>query len=281
MMKRSTKLRLIRPFVEKLSTNSDVTILTFHGIAQSNFEKFSHLIIQLKNQFNFIQPGELFEGSSKVSGKQNILITFDDGYECQKQVIEQVLDPLAIKSLLFVCNDFLDLRGEKAKNFVAKHFFPKSSLNERLLFASDAMTHGDLRRLISNGHFVAAHTFSHPQLSSIEDEKLLYKEIILAADELEENVGTKIDAFAFPFGGHLSINKRALEICSKRFRFIFSNIRGSNKIFPRQRIYFRQNINFEDPYWVTNLFVEGKFDWKYSYQRYVLNRMYDEAQKAQ
>ena len=67
MMKRSTKLRLIRPFVEKLSTKSDVTILTFHGIAQSNFEKFSHLIIQLKNQFNFIQPGELFEGSSKVS----------------------------------------------------------------------------------------------------------------------------------------------------------------------------------------------------------------------
>ena len=59
----------------------------------------------------------------------------------------------------------------------------------------------------------------------------------------------------------------ALELSMKRYKYIFSNIRGSVSDSPSTSFIFRQNIAPEDPIWLVKLIIEGRLDWKYKKSR--------------
>ena len=121
----------------------------------------------------------------------------------------------------------------------------------------------DIRWLKSNGHVIGAHTASHKAVSLINDPDEALDEIVRSADRLEQKIGVAINAFAFPYGTPELVSKYALNLASKRFKYIFSNVRGSLEDSPSQEFIFRQNITPGDSMWLVKLIIEGRLNWNH------------------
>ncbi len=57
-----------------------------------------------------------------------------------------------------------------------------------------------------------AHTRTHADLGSIQDECKLYDEVVVAGEELQESLGKPVRYFAFPYGMPANLNSRAFQM---------------------------------------------------------------------
>jgi peptidoglycan/xylan/chitin deacetylase (PgdA/CDA1 family) len=88
------------------------------------------------------------------------------------------------------------------------------------------MNVAELRDLASAGMTIGAHTLSHPMLSQAPPE-IAFTEIAESRTRLEAVLGTRIWAFAYPFGDSQSVTPEILEMPSKAgFRAAFLNVGG-------------------------------------------------------
>ncbi len=62
------------------------------------------------------------------------------------------------------------------------------------------------------GAEIGAHTRNHTDLGAIDDEGVLYDEIVGARNELADAIESPVDYFAFPFGRHANLSDRAFHI---------------------------------------------------------------------
>ena len=135
---------------------------------------------------------------------------------------------MGIQALFFIVSDFMSLQNqEDAIDFISKNIQPGSQPID-LPETWNNMTQKDLEALLEQGHTIGAHTKTHARLSNIKVEKNLQEEIISCADILEKKLGVPIDHFAYTFGDLASFSEEALLIAKRRFRFIYSGLRGDN-----------------------------------------------------
>ena len=125
------------------------------------------------------------------------------------------------------------------------------------------MSWGDVEWLLDQGHQVGAHSANHIKLIDSETESDLHEEILNSTERLEKRLGSRINTFAFPFGGCSDIGLRALSLAKDRFDYTFSNVRGSVADSPGSHFLFRQNLVPGDPLWLVKAMIEGRMDWKY------------------
>ena len=78
-------------------------VLMFHDIDEKDFSKFENLLKNLKKKYKIVDPKKL----NTLSGKNNVLLTFDDGFLSSYQFSKKVLDKHKIKSLFFLVSDLL------------------------------------------------------------------------------------------------------------------------------------------------------------------------------
>jgi len=166
-------------------------------------------------------------GEEPIRGR-NLLLSFDDGFASNRVAAEQVLNPLGIRALFFVVSDFIALnnRGE-ARDFIARHIQPGTNVND-LPEHLHNMSWADLEALLEQGHCVGGHTRTHARLSEIDAEPDLEREIIASADALALRLGVPIEHFAYTFGDLASFSENALAVARRRFRFVYSGLRGDN-----------------------------------------------------
>ena len=121
------------------SNNQQLRVLIFHDIEKEKETSFYELIQNLKKNWNIVSPEEfknIISGKKSLNKKNNILLTFDDGYKYQKIVTEKYLDPLNIKALFFIVSEFIKIGDIQAsQNFIRKNFYDDQS-NEKLDEAS-------------------------------------------------------------------------------------------------------------------------------------------------
>jgi peptidoglycan/xylan/chitin deacetylase (PgdA/CDA1 family) len=96
-----------------------------------------------------------------------------------------------------------------AEDFAAAYLRePISSKRFRLLGPAD------LRTLLDSGMSVGAHTLSHPALSNLSEDRAWF-EIVEGRRRLEKTLGREVWAFAYPFGGPVSVSEREFNLASK------------------------------------------------------------------
>ena len=133
----------------------------------------------------------------------------------------------AIFAIFFIVSKFASLDNkEKTREFIAKNFFPEKSLSDIPNHLSN-MDWNDLEYLLSQGHHIGGHTANHLRLSELPESEL-YDEIVSSADILEERLGVNLEHFAYSFGNLESFSPAALEIAKKRFKYIYTGLRGDN-----------------------------------------------------
>jgi peptidoglycan/xylan/chitin deacetylase (PgdA/CDA1 family) len=84
----------------------------------------------------------------------------------------------------------------------------------------------ELRQLVDQGMCIGSHTLNHPMLSQ-QSSELAWKEISGSRSALENALGTRIWALAYPFGDPLSVTSREWEMAERAgFACAFMNVGG-------------------------------------------------------
>ncbi|QQR81389.1 MAG: polysaccharide deacetylase family protein [Deltaproteobacteria bacterium] len=212
------------------SSNNRLRVLLYHDISPDDQDCFAAQLRWLSRSWSFVTPKQfeaMISGEEKIRGS-NLLVTFDDGFASNRVVAEQVLNPMKIKALFFVVSDFIELQNRKeSRDFISKNIYygpPPELLPENW----QNMTWADLEALLEQGHCIGSHTRSHARLGLIDSQSDLEREVISGADILERRLGTSIDHFAYTFGDLRSFSDKALITARRRFRYIYSGLRGDN-----------------------------------------------------
>ena len=204
--------------------------MIYHDIPQNEERTFASQLRWLKKHWNIISPKEfekLILGDVPLAG-DNLMITFDDGFISNRLIAERILNPMGIQAIFFVVSDFVNIDDNlEARNFIANNITPKIETTDLPKDWGNMKWH-DLEALIEQGHTIGCHTRKHLCLSDCHSDEELESEIILSADHLKEKLGVNIDHFAYSFGGINSFSKEALIIAKRKFRYIYSGIRGDN-----------------------------------------------------
>ena len=254
-------------------------VLLYHDIAPEEHENIKRQLGWLSRHWTFISPEHF---AAVISGKETIqnkslLLTFDDGFASNLTVAEKILNPMGIQALFFVVSDLVAIEdNEEARQFIVRNVKLGTSMDKLPTYLSN-MKWADLEALLEQGHMIGAHTRTHARLSEISSSDGLEDEIVCSADRLENRLGIKVEHFAYTFGDLSSFSSRALRIAQKRFRYVYSGLRGNNTIGTSSFAIRRDIFTPSDPNALVGAFLEGGADFLY---RSSLNNLDDWAGKA-
>jgi len=255
--------------------NNYLYILLFHHVKENQLEKFRKIFDYIKKYFDIISPEtiELYLNGNLRNKKKKILFTFDDGFVSDLAVVKEILNPEGIKTIFFVCPNFIGLKGGQAIKFASDHLYeiPKAVLDVDKEIKP--MDWSDIHYLINTGHTIGSHTINHLSLSKLNDELVLLAEIKLSAEILEKELGEKIKWFAYPFGKNEHINTLAYKIIFNTYHFCCTGLRG--KIFTGSNPFTlnRQQIDLSMPLEYIKFILEGGLDFYYNRKRKVLSQL--------
>ena len=249
----------------KIKEKCNFRILMFHNIEKKNFQLLENNLKTLKKNYNFIDPYVL-KKSDLPKGKNNLLLTFDDGFKSNYIFAKTILKKLKIKGVFFIVSDLINSNNHKNK-LIIKNIFPEKKLLNSSKF--NAMSWNDVKKLEKMGHIIGSHTKSHLRLSDIKSLPNLRNQIIAPINVFKKNKIKKPIFFAYSFGDFSSFNKKCFNIAKSKYKFIFSGIRGDN-IKPKTMMY-RDNI--EDNYSLNtiNFFLRGYSDFLYKKYRKIFS----------
>ncbi len=110
------------------------------------------------------------------------------------------------------CSHFLDAvraRLDLSDEFTSAYLSdPVARKRFRLLSPSELCT------LLSAGMSIGAHTLSHPMLSRLSEDRAWF-EIMEGRSRLEKTLGREVWAFAYPFGGPISVSRREFAMAER------------------------------------------------------------------
>ncbi len=252
-----------------ISSRNSLSVLIYHEICTKDQPRFVSQLRWLKRSCKFVSPDQfaaLSSGGEPVCGR-NLLLTFDDGTASQRRIADEVLKPMGICAVFFVASDWV---ADKTDDDTLP------SVTARSISGSDAkkysrrftyMMWSDLEALLEQGHLVGSHTATHPRLSEIQTDAELEREIVTSGDTLARRLGVSIEHFAYPFGDVASFSARALAVARRRFRFIYTGLRGDNANSASPSRIWRDAVTPQDSHALLGAYLEGAADFHYARSR--------------
>lgn len=214
----------------RLRSGNQLRVIIYHDICYNQQQKFETQLRWLQRSWTFISPQKfaaMMKGEEPIKGR-NLLLTFDDGFASNLQVVQDVLNPMNIKAIFFIVPEFVNIKkNDDSRAFISNYIYPNMKY-ENIPEDWRNMSWTDLAWLLETGHTIGNHTRTHARLSELNQVNAIETEIIKSADVIEHNLGVKIEHFAFPFGNLASFSPTALAVARSRFPFIYTGLRGDN-----------------------------------------------------
>ncbi len=223
--------KLIRFFS---GSKPSVRILVYHDVPPSNMELFRSHINILKNRFSFITPEQFHDymEGRYIPDKNSLLITFDDGFESSYISARDVLNPMGISALFFICSGFIDSGEDKDwETYTSKYICDNNISPDNIEEWQRPMSWQHVKELHACGHSIGGHTRNHIRLSGVKDTKEICNEIVADKEKLEKELDCPIIDFAYPFGCVNSISSTALSLIAEHYKYCYSGVRGLNRPF--------------------------------------------------
>lgn len=143
--------------------------------------------------FEDLQDGRLIRRLE--AKKRYIMLTVDDGYVDNLELMLPVLQKYGFKAVVYV------VTGETFNRWdVENPDNPEKSV--------PLMNAEQVKQLVASGHIeIGGHTLSHPKLDTLTDEQQRF-EIVENKKALEATLGKSLTSFAYPFGEHNQASKQ-------------------------------------------------------------------------
>ncbi len=193
-----------------------VRVVAFHDVADLAW--FESLIATLSDRYHILQPADFVSGNFN-NEKINLLLTFDDGYDSWVTTVLPVLEQHHLRGIFFVSTQILEVANdeEEATTFARKQL---------LLSPKKLLTTAGLHTLHQSGQVIGAHTHSHVSLGKVS-LAAAQTEVTKNKAVLEQQLGTKISHFAYPFGTRIDFSAATTTLVQEHnFTHIYSAISG-------------------------------------------------------
>lgn len=244
---------------EEFINKGRVRVLAYHSIGNHvntdvlglriNQDDFRNQMQSLKDwNYEVIDMDTLFRELPffKKSEKSYIILTFDDGYKDFVTHVLPILKEYGYPVTLFVNIEYLEgIRPKKISGYWENW---------------EKMSWSDLKAIKTNSQVkIGSHGYSHKRLNRLSNEELI-KEIKFSKTILENELGERIDFFAYPHGVYNEACLVALKESGYKAAFTgkpglfdsLSNIyeikRTEISYYHSSRLEFRKKIN-------------GSYDW--------------------
>jgi peptidoglycan/xylan/chitin deacetylase (PgdA/CDA1 family) len=207
-----------------------VLVVAMHETLRQNADQFRRQLDWVAEHFELISPERFFAlwdrpETSASSSKPAVLFTFDDGRQSNYTVAARLLEAMGTRGLFFVVPDFVGLKDAAARDF----YYSRIDIRGGAQTSSDEvwtpMNSDQVGDLVKRGHAVGNHTLSHVNLSALSGPKLR-EEIEGAAAKIASWVGSKADAFAWPYAWS-AMTKPAWDMVRANHRFCFAPCPGT------------------------------------------------------
>lgn len=202
-------------------------IMLLHDVPAEWRPSFARLVSGLRERGRLIDPAEAerrLNGGAVAPGPVPWLISFDDGFVSNAEVARDILDPLGIRALFFLCPGLMELPAGRRPDAVAANVFRGRVPAEGV---PELMDWRAAEGLLRAGHVLGSHTLSHARLAGLEPDRRA-EEIGRAARLLGDRLGVSPDWFAYTFGDVDSIDAAALAEIGRVHRWCRSGVRGTN-----------------------------------------------------
>jgi peptidoglycan/xylan/chitin deacetylase (PgdA/CDA1 family) len=243
-------------------------ILSYHDMPEIEEPLFIRQLKWLQKSWQIISPNEfeLIMNGERLLNRDSLLLTFDDGTISNFNVAEKILNSFNIKALFFIVTNYALINdNQKWKGFINKNIMLNKYQNKIPKYLRN-MSIENLKSLIIAGHTIGSHTKNHARLSSLKGQELV-GEIIEGANMLEQKLMVPINHFAYPFGNFESISKEASLIACKRFKYVYTGMRGDNGLANEGSNIWRDSNEPHDSLWYTSACLEGGADFLYRKKR--------------
>jgi len=241
---------LINKIVREINNRYAKRVVVFHDVA--NQKKFERGIKWLKDNYDLVSLDNLF--SQPASQREQLAVTFDDGYNCWFDKAATVLEKHQVPAAFFICSGFVGLRGQAAENFGKSHLRRWRSLQP--------VTVGQLKSLAGNHLFeIGSHTVHHWDLGKEADSAILEKEIGADKNQLEAWAGKPVRWFAYPFGEPANISAAAVAgVKQAGFLKAFTFVPGPVEVNGDRFLIKRTGLELAEPLWLWRLRLAGFLD---------------------
>lgn len=199
-----------------------IKVLLYHNIVNSEKTLFSNAVKQkifrkqikyLQKNYNIVSLSQDGKWHNISKEKVNVLLTFDDGFINNNEVVLPILLEFGIEASFFIITQCLD-KGS-VPSFIQN---PNNHQEFRTINTSQA------KYMLEKGMNIGSHTLHHNDFSklSLNDSLENAKQ---SKQYLEKTLGTPIECFAFPWGFY---REEQIEPIKKIFSRIFTVKHGFN-----------------------------------------------------
>jgi peptidoglycan/xylan/chitin deacetylase (PgdA/CDA1 family) len=203
--------------------NSEQKTLFTNGINKKIFRK---QIKYLQKNYNIISLSQKGKWHGLSKDKVNILMTFDDGFINNYEIVLPILLEFGIQASFFLISKCIE--EGNVPSFIQN---PKNHQEFRTINTSQA------KYMLEKGMNIGSHTLDHNDFS-----KLSLKDSLENAEQskqyIEKQLETPVECFAFPWGFY---RKEQIEPIKKIFSRIFTVKHGFN--FKEDQILNRNEVD--------------------------------------
>jgi peptidoglycan/xylan/chitin deacetylase (PgdA/CDA1 family) len=210
-------------------------------------QAFLSIVRYLKKRYRIVSFSEACQLlKAGTISEPTVVLTFDDGYEDNFVNLRAVCEELDVPVVLFVSTDAVSRHQEFWHDF------------GRGLAGFRALTWNQIRYWSTEGVEFHSHSCSHYDCGSL-DEDWLKKELTESKRVLEEQLGKRVTAFAFPFGKPKNMSAPAMEIAARIYDYFLSSFGGENmpNASVGQKHLLRKHL--QGNAWESELEIQGVF----------------------
>jgi peptidoglycan/xylan/chitin deacetylase (PgdA/CDA1 family) len=217
-------------------------VIAYHSVLANKREQFARQMDELKR---LATPIEINQFGLNEEDGNNVLITFDDGYENFFQNALPELVKRKIPSTMFIPAGYIGKRQGWIKNNTHEAF------NEKIA------TVLDLKNARMHAVTIGAHGMWHRNFLNL-DEETSYNEMKDSKKILQKSIDAEVDFMAFPYDGYnATIIDSARKIGYKRVFAGYATIGASDKDLFSGRI----DVNVNDWMCEFRLKIVGAYNW--------------------
>ncbi|WP_240475486.1 polysaccharide deacetylase family protein [Vulgatibacter incomptus] len=235
-------------------------VLTFHETAPAHMRELARIVDWCRRNLALATPADadaLFQGEWPYGAEERVLLTFDDGFESNFQAAEWLaregiratffIVPSLVDRTLEEFLEFHDRRGVRAFPMLSRHWLRGLSSTQ-------------VREMMSMGHRIGAHNYSHRDLGSMVEGEDFGYEILNSLDAVSELTGEPCLDFATSFGQPENVSDEAIDFLQAHCPRVYSCHRGLNVPGVTPRFLLRHAWESHHPFSFTKACLDGSVD---------------------
>jgi peptidoglycan/xylan/chitin deacetylase (PgdA/CDA1 family) len=189
-------------------------------------------------------------GDEKSDRKKYVALTFDDGYRDFYTHAFPILSKYGFMATAYLPSAYI---GHRSRQFLDK----------------DCLTWREVRELHRSGIVIGSHTASHAKLDGVP-ELFLEQEIRGSKEAIEQEIGTSISSFAYPYGfpdhEHGFVHRLRDALKAAGYRDGVSKVIGTKQSLEERYFLRRVPVNTADQISLFAAKLQGDYDWLHGAQ---------------